>query len=274
VVRILDAIGNPVTEAGTSVTVAIASGSGSLLGTLSVQTDANGVARFTNLAIQGSDSHTLIFGAPGLATVVSSPIIVSGIPSASTSTISAPATLAAGADGTVRVTLRTAGGAPVAGKAVTLAATGDATISPASATSNASGEASFTVRSTVAGTLSITATAAGVTIGPATIEILAGSPVASRSTAEVPGGKRFRETVIIVETRDEFGNRVTTGGADVTADVIDGPNEDFAFLNVLDLGDGTYRISYVPVDDGRDIIDIRLNGERIAGSPFESRVRD
>jgi adhesin/invasin len=274
VVRVVDAIGNPVAVAGISVTAAVASGTGTLLGTVSVPTDESGVARFTNLAIRGSDAHTLIFGAPGLATVVSSTIMVSGIPSAATSTITVPATLAAGADGTVRVTLRTAGGAPIAGKVVTLAVTGDATIAPASATSNASGEASFTLRSTVAGTLSITASAAGVSIGPVTTEIVAGPPVASRSTADVPGGKRFRETVIIVETRDEFGNRVTTGGADVTADVIDGPNEDFAFFNVLDPGDGTYRLSYVPVDDGRDTIDIRLNGERIAGSPFESRVRD
>lgn len=275
VVRIVDAIGNPVATSGISVTAAIASGSGSLQGTLSVSTDASGIARFTNLAITGSGTHTLIFAASGLASVVSAPIAVVGPPSASASTIEAPATLAAGADGTVRVTLRTASGTPIAGMAVTLTMSGEGgTVSPASATTNTSGVATFTIRSTATGTRALTATADGVTIGPVTIEIVAGPPVASQSTAEVPGGKRFRETVIIVESRDAFGNRVTTGGATVTAEILDGPNENFAFLTVSDQGDGTYRISYVPVDDGRDIIDIRLNGEPIAGSPFESRVRD
>ncbi len=275
VVRIVDAIGNPVATSGISVTAAIASGSGSLQGTLSVSTDASGIARFTNLAITGSGTHTLIFAASGLASVVSAPIAVVGPPSASASTIEAPATLAAGADGTVRMTLRTASGTPIAGMAVTLTMSGEGgTVSPASATTNTSGVATFTIRSTATGTRALTATADGVTIGPVTIEIVAGPPVASQSTAEVPGGKRFRETVIIVESRDAFGNRVTTGGATVTAEILDGPNENFAFLTVSDQGDGTYRISYVPVDDGRDIIDIRLNGEPIAGSPFESRVRD
>jgi hypothetical protein len=275
VVRVVDAIGNPVAAAGITVTAAIASGTGTLLGTLSVQTDGNGIARFTNLAIQGSDAHTLIFGAPGLATVVSSTIGVSGLPSASASTITAPATLAAGADGTVRVTVRSAGGTPIPGMTVTLSVSGEQnTISPASATTNASGEASFTVRSTVTGTRSITATAAGVTIGPKALEIVAGPPAASTTTATVPDGKRFRETVILVETRDAFGNRVTTGGANITAEIIDGANEGFAFLSVSDLGDGTYRISYFPVDDGRDYIEILLNGQPIAGSPFDSRVRD
>ena len=275
VLRIVDAIGNPVASANVTVTAAIASGTGTLQGTLSVTTDASGVARFTNLAIVGSGTHTIIFAASGLATVVSAPIVVTGPPSASTSTITAPSTLAAGTDGAVRVTLRTADGTPIAGMTVTLSMSGEGnTVSPASATTNASGEATFTIRSTDAGVHALTASADGVTIGPVEVEIVPGPAAASQTVATVPDGRRFRETVIIVETRDAFGNRLTTGGATITAEIIDGPNEELAILTVEDRKDGTYRIAYVPFeDDGSDIIDIRLGGERIAGSPYDSRVR-
>ena len=272
VVRIVDAIGNPVATAVT-ITAALASGTGTLQGTLSVPTDGSGIARFTNLAITGSGTHTLIFAASGLAGVASGPIAVTGPPSASASSIAAPATLAAGADGTVRVTLRAAGGVPIAGMTVTLSMSGEGgSVSPASATTNASGEATFTIQSTTTGSRALTATAEGVTIGPVTVEIVPGPAVASQTTAEVRDGRRLRETVIIVEARDAFGNRVTTGGADVTAAVVDGPNEG-AFIFVEDREDGTYRISYLPLDTGTDTIDIRLGGAPIAGSPFDSRVR-
>ena len=273
VVRIVDAIGNPVATANLTVTAALASGTGTLQGTLSVVTDGSGIARFPNLAIAGTGTHTIIFAASELASVVSAPIAVTGPLSASASTIEAPSTLAAGADGTVRVTLRSAAGTPIAGMSVSLSMSGEGgTVSPGSATTNASGEATFTIRSTTTGSRSLTATAEGVTIGPVTVEIVPGPAVASQSTAEVRDGRRLRETVIIVEARDAFGNRVTTGGAQVTAEIIDGPNEG-AFVFVDDREDGTYRVSYLPLDTGTDDIDIRLDGAPIAGSPFESRVR-
>lgn len=273
VVRVVDAIGNPVAASGMTVTAAIASGSGSLQGTVSVQTDANGIARFSNLAINGAGSHTLLFAAPGLASAVSAAIAVTGTPSASTSTISAPATLTAGAEGTVIVTLRSAAGTPVPGATVTLALSGEgSTVSPSSATTNASGEAQFTIRSTVAGEHTLTASSEGLTLGPVSITIEPGAPSAQQTVADVREGRRFRQTVITVETRDAFGNRVTTGGADITAEIIDGPNEDF-LVSVEDRDDGTYRITYVPFSSGTDIIDIRLGGVPIAGSPFSSRVR-
>ncbi|HEU4828445.1 MAG TPA: Ig-like domain-containing protein [Gemmatimonadales bacterium] len=279
VVRVVDAIGNPVGTSNVTVTAALASGTGTLQGTLSVMTDGTGTARFTDLAITGNGTHTIIFAASGLAGVVSGPVAVSGPPSASASTISAPATLAAGANGTVRVTLRSAEGTAIGGMSVTLAMSGEGnTISPASAITGASGEASFTIRSTVAGEHSVTATAEGVVIGPVEVAVVAGPPAADKTVATVPGGRRFRETVIIVETRDAFGNPVTTGGAAITAEVVDGPNQG-AFMIVDDRGDGTYRVSYIPFndsddDDDADVIDIRLDDTPIAGSPFSSRVRD
>jgi hypothetical protein len=274
VVRVVDAIGNPVASPGVSVTVALASGSGLLDGTLSVQTDATGVARFTDLSIDGNGPHTLIFAASGLASIVSETIAVVGAPSASQSTIDAPQTLAAGADGTARVTLRSEGGTPVPGVSVSLTMSGDgSTVSPGSAATNASGEAVFTIRATAIGSKSLQASAAGITIGPVPVEIVPGPADPSETTANVPDGRVFRQTTITVVTRDAFENRLTTGGAAITADIIDGPNEDLS-ISVEDRQDGTYRITYFPLFTGTDEIAIYLGGAPIAGSPYDSRVRN
>jgi hypothetical protein len=78
VVRLLDQYGNNVLQPGLAVTAAIATGGPSLLGTTTVNTDANGTATFTNLAIGGvTGSRTLVFSAIGLTSATSSAISVS-----------------------------------------------------------------------------------------------------------------------------------------------------------------------------------------------------
>src|ERR1019366_10116568 len=72
-VQLRDAVGNAVTLGGVSVTVAIATGSGTLSGTTTVTTNASGVAIFTNLMITGAiGNQTLIFSAAGYTSVTSS----------------------------------------------------------------------------------------------------------------------------------------------------------------------------------------------------------
>src|SRR5437016_9436818 len=51
VIQVRDASGNPVNQAGVTVTAAIATGGGTLAGTLTATTTGTGVATFTNLAI-------------------------------------------------------------------------------------------------------------------------------------------------------------------------------------------------------------------------------
>ena len=66
VVEIRDAAGNLVSTASTTVTAALASGGGTLSGTLAVAT-TGGVATFTNLGIAGSaGARTFVFTAPSL----------------------------------------------------------------------------------------------------------------------------------------------------------------------------------------------------------------
>lgn len=274
-VQLVDGAGNVVAKPNVAVTAGLASGGGSLGGTLTITTDNAGIARYTDLSISGdAGARTLIFASSGLSSVISGPVTIRQTVDAARSSISAPASVGAGSEVQVVVTLRDASGAPIPGVPVSLAASGGgATISPGSVTSSASGEAAFTFSSTELGTRNLTATAGDATIGPVPIQVTAGPPVASASTAQVPDGRRFRETRITVQARDAFGNPLSTGGATVTGRVMDGPNQGTQ-LSSTDLGDGTYQLVYFPLFSGDDSIEIELNGGPIDGSPFTSRVRN
>ncbi len=88
VVELRDGSGNAVRRSGVVVTVAIASGNGTLGGTTTQSTDDNGRARFGDLQINGgSGPHTLIFSAPDHASVTSDAIDVRSPSVATTTTI-------------------------------------------------------------------------------------------------------------------------------------------------------------------------------------------
>ena len=71
-IQLRDASNLAVSQAGVVVTAAIASGGGTLGGTVTATTNAAGVAAFTNLSITGADGvRTLTFSVPGLASVTS-----------------------------------------------------------------------------------------------------------------------------------------------------------------------------------------------------------
>jgi hypothetical protein len=81
VLQVKDASGNP--AVGVEVTAAITSGGGTLDGTTTATSDASGIARFGDLGISGTGSHTLEFTA-GDNSVTSSPVDVSALPSEAT----------------------------------------------------------------------------------------------------------------------------------------------------------------------------------------------
>ncbi|MGW8265075.1 MAG: filamin/ABP280 repeat domain-containing protein, partial [Longimicrobiales bacterium] len=106
--------------------------------------------------------------------------------------------------------------------------------------------------------LSVTFT---VTPGPA-------SP--AHSTATVPDGSAGLATSILLRTRDELGNPLTSGGDTVVVRV-SGAN-DIGALDVSDQGDGTYTASYTPTTAGTDLVAITINHTPVHDSPFTSRV--
>lgn len=66
VVELRDANGSPVAQAGVVVTIAKSSGTGTLSGTLTATTNAQGRAIFSNLQIVGSGAHALVVSATGI----------------------------------------------------------------------------------------------------------------------------------------------------------------------------------------------------------------
>lgn len=96
VVRVVDQNGNPF-SAVKSITASLATGSGTLGGTMVLNTNGSGVATFTNLSITGTGSHTIRFAATGLVGDTSTAITVAeAVDDAPTVTGSSPANGATG----------------------------------------------------------------------------------------------------------------------------------------------------------------------------------
>ena len=256
--------------AGVTVTLT-ASGSNNSLST-PAPTDAAGQTTAT-ISSTTAETKTITATVAGITLGQTTVAFVAPV-DASQSTITGPSgSVDAGAQTTITVTLRNSAGAPAAGIPVTLAATGSGnTIAPAQATTDGSGVATFTFSSTDVGTKSLTATAAGVTIGPLDVTVVAGPPSSSRSTANVPDGREDRVTTMKVTLRDAYGNTLSGGGHLVVA-IVGGTNFG-SLVTVTDQNNGTYDLKYTPRRDGTDSIIILVNGVALAGSPYTSRVRN
>ncbi len=185
VVRLRDVSGNDVLANGTPITAALASGAGTLGGTLAVNTDANGVSAFTDLAITGvTGDRTISFTSPGLASATSGTISITPGPPALLTVTGQPSPsavndVAFAAQPLIQV--NDGSGNPVPGVVVTASiATGAGTLGGTlTATTDALGTAAFTdlkitgvvgdrTLGFAAGLLSGTSNTVGVTAGNAT----------------------------------------------------------------------------------------------------------
>jgi hypothetical protein len=94
VLQLRDAQGNPVARGGVPVTAVIASGGGTLGGNATANTNAAGVASFTNLSITGLvGSRTLGFSSPGLSGATSAPNALTAGPATRIAILVQPAAL-------------------------------------------------------------------------------------------------------------------------------------------------------------------------------------
>jgi PKD repeat protein len=120
VIQVRDARGNDVSAAGIPVSVAV-EGGGELGGTIQVNTDAAGRATFTNLSISGSPGpRTLVFTAPGYASVTSSGIDLAAVGTTTTITNDSPDPSAAGSTFTVGFRVGSPGATPTGSVTVTV----------------------------------------------------------------------------------------------------------------------------------------------------------
>ncbi len=149
-VQIQDAGGNNVAEASVVVTAAIASGGGTLGGTLTATTDATGLATFTNLQIAGTiGDRTLSFSAPSLTGATSGTVTLSAGAASQLVITTQPSTTAASGTALAiqpHLQLEDASGNAVSQANVIITASvvsGTVTIAGGTATTNASGAATF-----------------------------------------------------------------------------------------------------------------------------------
>ena len=188
VVQLKDGVGNDQAQSGLSVTVSLATGTGTLSGTLTRQTDGTGAAAFTDLAITGAaGSFTLRFTAPGTAPVQSSAVTIGAAAGGVAITTNPPTSALSGEvfDPVVQPVIQVtdANGGPAAGVQVTATvAPGSGTLEGATtATSDAAGAARFGdlgIRGP--GTYTLEFTAGGSSVGSSSIEI---RPLPSEATS-------------------------------------------------------------------------------------------
>lgn len=210
-----------------TVTVSIASGSGTLNGTTTVTLNS-GVATFSNLGITGPGTYTLTANCGGI-TSTSASFTVANTAAAAQSTVTAnPSSVTAdgSSTSTITVTLNDSGGSPVSGKTVALSQNsgGHSTITTVNGTTNASGQATFTVKNTTAEAVTYTATdqTDGVTVNQtAQVQFVAGS--ASKLLfigTSLQGTMGDRATIgpITVTAEDQNGN-VTNVSSDTAVNL-------------------------------------------------------
>ena len=184
IVRIQDAAGNNVSQGGRVIAAAIASGDGTLGGTLTANTNSSGVASFTDLKITGAvGTRTLRFTSPGLTDVTSSAINLTAGP-ASTMDVNAGNEQSAAAGTAVAVApsviVRDASGNPVTGVAVTF-------VAPPPVTSNGS----------VTGGSQTTNTAGIAQVGGWTLGTIVGTD-SLQATSPVPSGSPLYFTATVI----------------------------------------------------------------------------
>jgi hypothetical protein len=231
VVELRDA-GGVLTSSTAAVTAAIASGSGTLSGTVTVNA-VGGVATFTNLKIAGSGAHTITFTSGALTAATSNSLTVTQT-AASLSVQTQPSGASSGSafTGQPVVQILDNAGQPVttgAGAALTVTATiasGNGSLSGTAAVAAVNGVATFTnlaITGSGAHTLQFATTSPALTTTSSSFSVGAGAATQLAITtqpATAVSGVNF-VTQPVVEIRDALGTR-TSSTAAVTATIASG----------------------------------------------------
>ncbi len=299
IVQVVDRAGTPVDTAGLTITASLASGSGSLLGTTTVVTNANGQATFSNLKIAGTvGSKALQFTSSGVTGIQASSLTLTAGTATnlvSNSLISQSGVISQAVTSVPSVKAVDADGNGVSGIAVTFAVTaGGGSLTGPTPTTNASGVAtvgSWTLGASL-GANTMTASAAGLTGSPVTfsatgvnsisqfnIELqfilppsvaqLAAFNAAKARWEQVITGDLLAYSIPTTNTGANCGNQTLSGSINdmriiVELDSIDGPGQILGasspcFLRNSGIGAGLPIISYMLFDTA-DVAGLIGNG--------------
>ena len=235
IVEVLDAEDQPVAQV--QVTVEIASGGGTLSGTTSVVSDANGRAAYTDLAIVGSNgTRTLRFRVADPALQVVSGAIILGAGGPATITGIAPLTYQATVGSPVTpapsVVVKDAAGNPVPGISVSFLADRDASVSPETVNTDDHGVAqvtSWTLGTTADVQYSLTARIEGSALAPVRFTATGragaagGLRIVAQPSSPTQNGVPFTQQPVI-QIVDGVGNPAPQSGVRITTSIAAGPN--------------------------------------------------
>ncbi|MBK6404036.1 MAG: IPTL-CTERM sorting domain-containing protein [Holophagales bacterium] len=231
-VQLQDAAGNPVSFGGTTITLSLTSGNGTLSGTTSQPTNASGLATFADLSIDLAGSKVLTAASAGLTSAVSSAFSITAATATQLAYVQQPTDAAAGATiaPAVTVQLQDAGANPVAiaGTTITLSLTsGNGTLSgTVSRVTNASGLATFSDLSIdLAGSKQLTAAGAGLTSAVSSSFTITAGPASQLAYVQPPTPTAPGATItpaVTVQLQDAAGNPVSFGGTTITLSLTSG----------------------------------------------------
>lgn len=251
-VQVVDQFGNEVENSGVSISVALTSGTGTLSGTLSDNTNSLGISDFPDLSIDLIGTKRLTASATGVSSTISDEFeIVNAGTLVSFRVERSPSgnisSKTAGQSFNTVITAIDGTGATVTTFSGTVVITSNCTLesgqgTTASFTSGVLSEHSVSVSNV--GNCSITATnSAGSETGTSnTFNVSAGAP--SEATSIITASPTVilnngtSTSTVTVDVKDEFGNNVTTGGASVSLTIT--PTALGSLGSVTDNSDGTY----------------------------------
>ena len=234
VVTVQDASGNTVTTSSAAVTLAVATGTGTLACTTNPQAASSGIATFAGCALNGMAGHfTLTASAAGLTSATTSSFALTAGAAAKLAVTTQPAGAANGAAFTTQpvVTVQGSGGNTVPGStaSVTLAvASGTGTLActtnPQTATAGIATFAGCALTG-IAGNFTLTASATGVTSATtSSFALTAGAATKLAVTTQPAGAANAAAftTQPVVTVQDSGGNTVSGSTASITLAVASG----------------------------------------------------
>jgi hypothetical protein len=271
--QLQDPFGAPLNRADVSVTVQIATGRGSLGGSTTARSDANGRVSFTDLELLGrTGTRTLIFAAEGFTPVISGVITVTpGPPDPDRTTVSVPDGTA-GVASAITVHLEDEFENPITGASdlLSISVEGANPTAGLPVTEREDGSYSASYLPVHSGTDQVRVEFDGRPLAgsPYATTVVAGPADPAHTTAQVTRTEGLLTRIdAVITARDAQDNPLERGGDRVHVRV-----NNSNLLPAVDNGDGTYSFSIVTIGVQFSVA-ITLNDVPIQGSPFTPEVR-
>jgi uncharacterized repeat protein (TIGR03803 family) len=229
-VDVEDQYGNIVTGNTSNVTLSVASGPGTLGGTVTVAAVA-GVATFNSLSITTAGAYTIKAADSALTTATSSSFTISAAAASKLAFIQQPTNATAGATISPAVTVAVEdqyGNVVTSSTAsVILGIAGSGTLWGTTVVSAVNGVATFSnINEHLTGTFQLQASTSGLTVGTSSSFTISPAAAATLVIAQQPTNATAGATIspaVTVDIEDSFGNIVTTNTSNVTLSVATGP---------------------------------------------------